>query len=191
MTDPGRLSHDDKKILLQVARETLQRYLSGNGIPEFKSVSPGIIVNRPAFVTLRNIKTRELRGCRGETIAKQPLIESVKKMAIASAVDDPRFKKVTHTELDEIHIDINALTPMFPIRAENVVIGKHGLMLIKGFNAGLLLPTVALNYNWDNETYLNQLCFKAGLPANSWQKKDIELLAFESEEWGEEDMYEK
>ena len=186
MADPERLSDDDKQTLLRIARETLQSHLSGSGIPDFNPVSSGLMINRPAFVTLRKKNTHELRGCRGETMARQPLIESVKKMAIASAVDDPRFKKVTFTELDNIHIEINALTPMHPIKAENIIIGKHGLMLIKRFSAGLLLPAVPLSYNWDKDTYLNQLCLKAGLPKNSWQEKDAELLAFESEEWEEE-----
>lgn len=186
MDESEQLSREEKDLLLKVSRHTLINYLSGSKPPDFKTKLKGLLINRPAFVTLRNKKTNELRGCRGEIQAKQPLIESVMKMTITSATNDPRFLPVTLDEIPQLKIEINALTPMYAIKSENVVIGKHGLMIVADFNAGLLLPQVPVTYNWTSEQYLQELCYKAGLPKNSWQKENIELYAFESEEFAED-----
>jgi AmmeMemoRadiSam system protein A len=137
------LSAEDKQTLLHLVRQTLNEYLSsGEMPPEFKTDSPALLQPRATFVTLRVRETGELRGCRGEVIARQPLVESVMNMVIASATDDPRFPPVTADEVPNLHLEISALTPMKPIKPEEVVVGRHGLMIVKGYSSGLLLPQV-------------------------------------------------
>jgi AmmeMemoRadiSam system protein B/AmmeMemoRadiSam system protein A len=183
---PG-LAAEDKQTLLHLARQTLNDYLGKGKMPEFKTQSPALLQPRATFVTLRVRETGELRGCRGEILARQPLVESVMNMAIASATDDPRFSPVTMGEVPDLHVEISALTPMKPIKPEEVVVGKHGLMIVKGYNSGLLLPQVPVEQGWDKEEYLRGLCHKAWLRDNDWKAKDAQLYAFEAEVWGEEE----
>ena len=183
---PG-ISAQDKETLLRLARQTLNDYLGTGKTPEIETPSPGLLAPRATFVTLRVRETGELRGCRGEILARQPLVESVTNMAIASATDDPRFHPVTIDEVPELHIEISALTPMRPIKPEDVVVGKHGLMIVKGHNSGLLLPQVPVEQGWNKEEYLRGLCHKAWLRDNDWKAKDAQLYAFEAEVWGEEE----
>ena len=136
--------------------------------------------------SLHQRESRDLRGCLGEFLPRRPLVESVTEMAIAAATRDPRFPAVTVEELPELQIEISALTPLYPIRPEQVQVGVHGLMIVKGQRKGLLLPHVGLVYGWDREDYLGNLCLKAGLEMDDWRSDKVELLAFETEVWEED-----
>ena len=170
----------------QLARQTLNDYVGHGHLPDFKPASPTLCEQRAAFVTLRVRETSELRGCIGEVIAREPLWECVRNMAVAAATDDPRFPPVALGELPGLHIEISALTPMTPIKPEQVVVGRHGLMIVKGFNRGLLLPQVPVEQGWDREEFLRGLCHKAWLPSNAWKDKDAQLSGFEAEVWSED-----
>jgi AmmeMemoRadiSam system protein A len=106
---------------------------------------------------------------------------------IASATTDPRFYPVHAEEVEDLHIEISALTPMKPIKPEEVVVGQHGLMISQGFYSGLLLPQVPLEQGWNHDQYLRGLCAKAGLSPNAWKSPDTRLYSFEAEVWGEDE----
>jgi AmmeMemoRadiSam system protein A len=108
-------------------------------------------------------------------------------MAIASAVDDPRFPPVRLNEVPRLRLEISVLTSTSPITPEEVVVGQHGLIIEKGQHTGLLLPQVPLEYGWDRDMFLREICRKAGLPENAWQAPDARLYGFETEEWGEKE----
>ena len=180
------LSDEEKTLLLQIARRTLETFLDSGRWPHFRVDTPSLNQQRAVFVTLWRRDNGELRGCRGESTARRPLVDAVVAMSIASAVDDPRFYPVTLDELPKLRIDINALTPLEPIRAEDVVVGRHGLMVVNGGMAGLLLPEVPVRFGWDRQQFLEGTCQKAGLPRDAWRRQSTELYGFESEEWGED-----
>lgn len=181
------LGPEDKRRLLGLARETLEAYLRCGRYPPHCTTSPALLVPGAVFVTLRRRGTRELRGCRGEVVARRPLAEAVQRTAVASALGDPRFPPVTLDELAQVHIEISALTPLAPIRPEEVIVGTHGLMISHRGRAGLLLPQVPVEQGWDRETFLRWTCRKAGLPDDAWTFPDADLKAFECVVWGEAD----
>ncbi|MFQ6045952.1 MAG: AmmeMemoRadiSam system protein A [Gemmatimonadales bacterium] len=179
------LSPEDKETLLRLSRQTLTDYLTKGDLPPRNTDSPALLEHRASFVTLRRRDSGELRGCRGEVVARQPLIESVAHMTVSSAVDDPRFPPVTAEETPDIHIEINALTPLAPILPDEIEVGRHGLMIIAKGSSGLLLPEVPVRYQWDRDQFLAALCRKAGLPEDTWRAEDAVLYGFECEIWGE------
>ena len=69
-------------------------------------------------------------------------------------------------------------------KPEDVVVGRHGIILSQGRRKGLLLPQVPLEYKWDRETFLRHGCLKAGLPPDAW-KKGARIEVFEAEVFGE------
>jgi len=186
-TGPPQLADEDKQHLLRLARQTLVDFTRAGETPDCATDSPALLEHRATFVTLTQRANRKLRGCRGEVAARQPLIEAVTNMTIASASDDPRFPPVTPGEVPALHIEISMLTPMSPIRPEEVVVGRHGLLITKGHQSGLLLPQVPVEWQWDREEFLDSVCRKAGLPPGTWRDADVELLGFECEVWGEEE----
>ncbi len=107
-------------------------------------------------------------------------------MAIEAAVGDPRFPPVTAGELKDIEIEISALTPLEEIKDVNKIeVGKHGIIIRRGFYSGLLLPQVATDYGWDRKTFLEQTCRKAGLPLDAWKDKSSQILIFSAEVFSE------
>jgi len=178
-------SAENRLKLLRVARESLEHYLNNGQQTEFTTETPELQTKRAVFVTLRKRDSGDLRGCIGQIEARFPLIEAVAKTVISAAVDDSRFPQVKLNELANLLIEINVLTPMYDITPDNVVVGKHGLLLSKGSCRGLFLPEVAVSRGWDRLTFLDELCRKADLPRGSWRDADAELQAFESESWEE------
>jgi uncharacterized protein (TIGR00296 family) len=77
------------------------------------------------------------------------------------------------------------LSPLRPIAPEEIVIGKHGLVVSQGSRRGLLLPQVPVEWNWEAQTFLAQTCLKAGLAADAW-RYGAELQAFTAEVFSEE-----
>ena len=181
------LSVEDKQALLRLARQTLHDYLSQGKLPPPTSDSPALLRSCATFVTLRKRGSAELRGCRGECPARRPLVESVINMVIAAATDDSRFPSVTLDEVSGLRIEISALSPIMLIEPEHVVVGQHGLLIIKGHSSGLLLPQVPVAFGWDRDQFLRGLCRKAQLPPDAWKFGDVRLYGFEAEAWGEEE----
>ena len=180
---PPALSAEDKSTLLKLARETLGEYLSKKIVPAFEPTSAAMQLPRATFVTLRHKRTHELRGCRGEVFARSPLWESVQQVSVLSATDDPRFSPLRATELADMHIEISVLTPLRLAKSpDEVVVGRHGVMIRKGKRGGLFLPQVPEEQGWDHDEYLSTLCWmKAGLPADAWRKPDVQLYVFEAD----------
>ena len=143
--------------------------------------------NCGAFVTIK--KHGQLRGCIGYIIAVKPLHETVKDVARSAAINDPRFKPMIKDELKDVEIEISALTPLKRIYDVNeIALGKHGIVMKKGFYQGLLLPQVATEYGWDRNTFLEHTSMKAGLPKDAWKDESTEIYVFSADVFGEEDV---
>jgi AmmeMemoRadiSam system protein A len=181
----SRLSDEERRTLLRVARESLMRHFAGEPMVEQVTDSPALRAERAAFVTVWRRDTGDLRGCRGETRATRPLIDSVAHMVVSAATSDPRFPPVTLDEMPDVQLEINALGEMHPIEPEEVQVGRDGLMISRGPRAGLLLPEAAVKHGLDREGFLDALCRKADLPSGAWRLPDVELLAFETERCSE------
>jgi AMMECR1 domain-containing protein len=70
-----------------------------------------------------------------------------------------------------LEIEISALSPMRRVgRAEDIEVGRHGVLLSKGGSRAVFLPQVAPSQGWDREQTLNHLAEKAGLAADAWRK---------------------
>lgn len=136
------------------------------------------------FITLR--KNEELRGCIGYVEGNKPLYESIPEMSEAAATRDPRFDPLKEDEIEDINLEISLLSPLEKIESpEQVEVGKHGLVIKRGDNRGLLLPQVATENNWDRTTFLEHTCLKANLQPDSWKDKEIEIYIFSAEVFSE------
>ena len=105
---------------------------------------------------------------------------------MAAALHDTRFRPVQPEEVKDIHIEISVLSPMVPCEDINEIeVGRHGLVIEQGRARGVLLPQVPTDYGWSRDTYLKQICRKAGLPPDAWKEGDTRLWTFEAEVFGE------
>lgn len=180
------LSPEVRKALLALARRSITVRL-GEGRDLVKGEEYDEIAPEPrgAFVTLTD-RRGELRGCIGHILPHLPLDETVARMAVAAALNDPRFDPVTADEVASLHIEISALTVPKPAASpEAVEVGRHGLIASRGSAKGLLLPQVPTEWGWDREEFLRHTCMKAGLPPDAWRDPATKLETFEAEVWGE------
>ncbi len=182
------LTNMQRKRLLEIARHTIEEYLKSGEIKNFSEEDKDLLEEKGAFVTLH--KTGKLRGCIGNIIASIPLYRTVRDMSIASAANDPRFKPVTLDELEDIEIEISVLSkPQREVNPENIVMGKHGVIVKSGYASGVFLPQVADETGWSREEFLSNLCaHKAGLSADAWKDKDTELYTFTAEVFNEKSI---
>jgi len=172
------LNKNQQEELLTIARQTLEEYLENKKIPEITVEDPTLQENLGAFVTLR--KNGELRGCIGQFEPDIPLYKVVQQKAVDAATNDPRFSPVKLEELDEITIEISAMSPKTKIDDwKEIELGKHGVVVRKGMRSGTFLPQVATETGWDLETFLSRLCSsKAGLSPNCYKDKSVDLYVF-------------
>ncbi len=186
MTDfPAEYSADERRWLLRVAHLAIRAAVCGEAGPEALKLGQAtahLREARGAFTTLH--EHGKLRGCIGYVMAVAPLDQTIRETARAAALDDPRFPPVTEDELESLQLEISVLSPMFAIAPEDVVVGRHGLMMSHQGRRGLLLPQVAPEWGWDRETFLSQTCRKAGLAADCW-KHGAKIEAFTAEVFGE------
>ena len=168
------LTTEDKKFLLALARKSIEYYLENWKImPEPESVPEIFKKKRGCIVTLQ--KHGELRGCIGNIGPDLSVYEAVIKNAHEAAFQDPRFPPVEKEELEELEIEISILS--LPKRldykdADDLLAKlthKDGVIIEKDSLGATFLPQV-----WeqlpDKKNFLSQLCRKADLPRDAWQK---------------------
>jgi len=179
------LDKAQRKKLLELARNTIETYVTSRRKLEVKEPDPLLNREMGAFVTLHEFG--QLRGCIGTLVGRQPLYLTVRDMAIEAATDDPRFSPIESSALKNIEIEISVLSePQKVDSAEEIVMGKHGVIVKRGFNSGVFLPQVATETGWTKEEFLSHLCSqKAGLAANAWKDKATELYVFTAEVFSE------
>ncbi len=177
------LDETEKSSLLKLARAALEEHVQHGKTPDFKPQSPILESKCGAFVTLH--KGGDLRGCIGYIEAFKPLYQTIIEMAQAASTRDSRFDPVTPDELADIDIELSVLSPLEKLEDfSKIVIGRHGLVIRQGFYSGLLLPQVAVEWNMDAVTFLEETCRKAGLPREAY-KNGADVYYFSAQVFGE------
>ena len=179
----------DRTALLKLARSTIERYFQAQRKATPKElgidVTPGMRQVAGAFVTLH--KRGDLRGCIGEIFPSRPLVEAVQDHALNAAFRDPRFNPLSEIELPMVDLEISALAPPREIGSwRDIVIGRHGIVLLKGSAQSVFLPQVAPEQGWDLPTTLTHLSMKAGLPPDAW-REGARFAVFEAVVFGEKE----
>jgi AmmeMemoRadiSam system protein A len=186
-----KLTLEEQKILLRLAREALERGVRGQPLPPLDlSVLPASLREEgSAFVTLMHYG--QLRGCIGSLEPYQPLAEDAREHAVAAALKDPRFPPVREDELSAIEIEISRLTRPVPLEyrdAEDLLSKLHphedGVILRDGFHRATFLPQV-----WEKipnpADFLDNLCYKMGANPDLWRSRHLEVLTYKVEEFHE------
>jgi len=181
----------DGQLAIRVARDALEAHVlrRTRGTFEFPE---RFREKAGAFVTVNRHPSGELRGCIGYPSPFFPLHESLVRAA-EGATEDPRFPPLERRELDQVTVEVSLLTPPRLLSAPRpkdlpgqVKVGRDGLIAAKGRTRGVLLPQVPVEWGWDGEEFLSQVCMKAGLPPDAWLDGETLLYAFEAELFTEE-----
>ncbi|MEM8734211.1 MAG: AmmeMemoRadiSam system protein A [Planctomycetota bacterium] len=141
-----------------------------------------------AFVTVK--RGDVLRGCCGVLGKPMTLGAAIGSAAAKTAKEDQRMAAVSASELPYLDLDVTLLGPFQKVNAQGsdrmnaIEIGKHGLMIRRGEQSGLLLPSVATERRWDAEQFLHAVCQKANLPISAWEHADTQLFTFDGTPMG-------
>ncbi len=176
-------SFEERTLLLKLAHESIASAIERRQLPWIPP-SPHLEELRGVFTTL--YRGGELRGCVGYALPIVPLYRAVAETAQAAAFNDTRFSPLTREELPQLEISLSILSPLEAIRPEDIEVGRHGLLVSMGGRRGLLLPQVPVEHDWDQITFLEQTCHKAGLPADAW-RTGATIQAFVAEVFGDRD----
>lgn len=182
------LTLKDGKDFIRLARTSIETYFSH----ETLSIGRLSSFDKPqgVFVTLK--KFGRLRGCIGFPEPVYPLHKAVVRAARSAAFEDPRFSPVTEDELQDITIEISVLTVPKKAEVEDrmelldlITIGRDGIIIRSLYGSGLLLPIVAVEYDWTPGEFLSHTCQKAGLPLDAWKSDSSNIFLFKSQVFSE------
>ena len=180
------MTDEQKKILLKLARDTVEAILKAKALPQAKAEDADLNAHCGCFVTLKNHS--RLRGCIGQFVSDRPLVELIVEMARASTTGDPRFfnDMVAASEFDQLDIEISVLSPLK--HAEDPLslrLGVDGIYIKRGCVSGCFLPQVAEEAGWNKEEFLSYCCaHKAGIEPDAWKDKDTEVYLFTADVFG-------
>ena len=185
MTNADQLTEKEGTYLLSVVRNTIdQKFLQHEtGVESDSYESNRFLEKRGTFVTLTIDDC--LRGCIGNIIPQESLIDGVKANAINAAFRDPRFKPLSEREWEKVKIEVSILTDPKPLDysdkedlLQKLRPGTDGVILKKSHNQATFLPQV-----WEQlpgiEDFLTHLCLKAGLDGDEWEKGKLEVLTYQ------------
>ncbi len=176
------LEPHERQTLLQLARRAIAARLEGRAV-ETPAAVGGLATRTGAFVTIRH--NNGLRGCLGSVDTDAPLVDVVTRCAGDAATRDPRFPPLPLADVPDVVLEISVLGPVEAVAdLAEVEVGRHGLVVEQGTHRGLLLPQVPTEWGWDRETFVTQVCLKAGLAPDAW-RAGARLFTFEAEIFGE------
>jgi uncharacterized protein len=180
------LGSREKRYLLELARRALSAAAERREFLDSLPRDTEFGESSGAFVTLRH--RGRLRGCIGQIGTGHSLTEIVAHCAKSAALEDPRFDPVRPDELGEVEIEISMLSRLEEIAPDRIEAGKHGLMVSRGWQRGVLLPQVAIECGWAARRFLEETCVKAGLGRNAWQEPNTKIHGFTAEVFCESDF---
>lgn len=177
--------------IVAYARSVIEGHFSGSKPAIPTSLAEIFKEKRGVFVTLH--KNNQLRGCIGFPEPVMPLGDAVRQAALAAALEDPRFRAVKDSELNDLVVEVSVLTKPELVAVKDpkeyskkIKVGVDGLIAEKGYFRGLLLPQVPVEWKWDAEEFLSETCMKAGLNADAWLTPGFRLYKFSAQVYSEE-----
>ncbi|MCC7130872.1 MAG: AmmeMemoRadiSam system protein A [Anaerolineae bacterium] len=186
-----KLTPDERRFLLELARAAIEAHLSGKPAPELKraELAENLLQPGATFVTIT--LGGELRGCVGTLEAYQPLAEDVIEHAVAAAAADFRFPPLRLEELGRVKIEISRLTPPADLEyatpqdlLRRLRPQVDGVTIFDGNRRATFLPQV-----WeklpDPAEFLDHLCYKMGAAPGLWRARKLRVQTYQVEEFHE------
>jgi len=186
---PQNLSEEQGQVLVRLARQTLAQHFA-KPIPQAEIDLLNAVLADPCFNSMCGTFVTltidgQLRGCIGNLTSSESLLSGIRRNAINAALQDPRFSPLSASELDRVRIEISVLSEPRPLDyrdAADLLQKLHpdidGVIIRKGFASATFLPQVWKQLPQPQE-FLKHLCLKAGLAADAWQHKELEVSTYQ------------
>jgi uncharacterized protein len=168
---------EERSILLKLAHQSILSKFERRELSQ-DPPSPHLAEPRGVFTTI--YLHGALHGCVGFVVPVASLYRNVAETSRSAAFEDTRFPPITRAEAADLEVSLSILSPLHRMAAEEIEIGRHGLLISKAGQRGLLLPQVPIENGWDRITFLEQACRKAGLLSDAW-KNGASIESFTAE----------
>lgn len=164
---------------VELAKKTVEEYVKMGKISPIPEKIPADMQKKAGvFVSIK--KKGQLRGCIGTFLpATENIYTEIVRNAIAAATEDPRFPPVDSTELDKLEYSVDILSHPEPVQSlDELDPRKYGIIVVKGWRKGLLLPDIEGVDTVDEQLRIAKL--KAGI--NPYDA-DVEIYKFKVERY--------
>ena len=190
------LTEEDKRTALKIARYSLESVVFDNTKPSPQEIavifdlSERLKHKAGVFVTIksgRGLDTpKEIRGCIGYIVGVKPVYVGILDHAYSASRRDDRYTPVCAQEMNKICITLSVMSPLMPCKAEDVVVGRDGLVLFYEDKMGVYLPQIPIENGWDKPKFLEELCIKAGVSTDKWKDEKAILFRFTAQVFSED-----
>lgn len=182
----------DRKLLLNLSRETIKNYLFGEDSPEINEELSKFSSKMGVFVTLTI--DNNLRGCIGNIFPENRVNRAIIDNSLNSAFRDPRFAPLSKKEFEKISIEISLLTPPEKLNysdwqeiEKKIIPFEDGVVLNFGSSKSTFLPQV-----WEElpefEDFMFHLTLKAGFDGDAWKRLNPGVEIYKVEHFSEKDF---
>lgn len=174
-----KITKEIQKNLLKHARLVIEKYLYSTEYTY--DIPTSTILSKKHGIFLTIFVDSKLRGSLGYVDSEECLMESVSELATAICKDSSKYPKLEKYELPYLTIQINVFSALKQIyKKDEIEIGKHGLYVNHPDGEGLLFPVEAVERDFDQVIFLNEVCYKAGLPSFTWEDDECKVYTFET-----------
>ncbi len=164
---------------VELVKKTVEEFVKKGRIPSIPAEIPEDMKRKAGvFVSIK--KKGKLRGCIGTFLPfTENIYTEIVRNAIATATEDPRFPPITEMELDDLEYSVDILSPPQPVKSlDELDPKKYGIIVVKDWKKGLLLPDIEGVNTVDEQLKIAKL--KAGIdPFDS----DVEIFKFKVERY--------
>lgn len=176
------LTHKQKRRLMKLARRTLKHYVKKGKVYSTRRYTRNMPQGLGARVCVYH--KNQWHGCSERIVSDQLLPEIIRDLVISAVSEEMKDSAEYFDAIDTIDISISVLTkPQRVISVDDIVLGKHGVIMSHGETQGYFLPEVAGQNGWTKEKFLTMLAVQqAGLDADSWTDADVVLEVFTVDE---------
>ncbi len=166
-------------LFVELAKKTVEEYVKTGKRPVIPDEIPSEMKRKAGvFVSIK--KKGQLRGCIGTFVpTTENIYTEIVKNAIASATEDPRFPPVHPEELQELEYSVDILSLPESVKSlDELDPKKYGVIVVKGWQRGLLLPDIEGVNTVDEQLRIAKL--KAGIDPYD---PDVEIYRFKVERY--------
>lgn len=159
---------------VELAKKAIEDYVKNKRILHCpKDLPPEMKIRAGVFVSLK--KDGQLRGCIGTfQPCRENICEEIIRNAISAATEDPRFYPVTADELSRLTYSVDVLSEPEKIKdISELDPKKYGIIVVKGYRKGLLLPDLEGVETVEEQLRITKL--KAGIDPDD---EDVEIYRF-------------
>jgi len=183
--------------LVELFRKVVVTYLKELRVVELEEktarfTEPGVFVSLRMRRPENKVPVKTICSF-GYPSARDSIVKATYDAAIHTALYASRCLNLTASSLDNLIFDVDLIGhPTLvsvdkPINYRNSIeVGRHGILVEKGFFRSLILPRIAVENGWNSSELLGEGCMRAGFDADRWLDGGISIFKFETRSFSSE-----